>query len=68
MAHRDMDARKIMGLLTNPLDRSGYWAQKGLPNSWTGLKVQIQNVNTQELMPMIVHPWVLPFRDSQARL
>ncbi|MDG7016447.1 MAG: IS701 family transposase [Nitrososphaerota archaeon] len=25
MAHRDMDARKIMDLLTKPLDRSGYW-------------------------------------------
>jgi hypothetical protein len=25
MAHRDMDARKIMKLLTKPLERSGYW-------------------------------------------
>jgi SRSO17 transposase len=25
MAHRDMDARKIMDLLTKPLERSGYW-------------------------------------------
>ena len=26
MAHRDMDTRKIMDLLTKPLDRSVYWA------------------------------------------
>jgi hypothetical protein len=26
MTHRDMDARRIMDLLTKPLDRSGYWA------------------------------------------
>ena len=26
MAHKDMDARKIMDLLTKPLERSGYWA------------------------------------------
>ncbi len=25
MAHKDMDARKIMELLTKPLERSGYW-------------------------------------------
>jgi SRSO17 transposase len=25
MAHRDMDARKIIDLLTRPLERSGYW-------------------------------------------
>ncbi len=25
MAHKDMDARKIMDLLTKPLERSGYW-------------------------------------------
>ena len=26
IAHRDMDTRKIMDLLTKPLDRSVYWA------------------------------------------
>jgi len=26
MAHKDMDAKKIMDLLTKPLKRSGYWA------------------------------------------
>jgi len=26
MAHKDMDARKILDLLTKPLERSGYWA------------------------------------------
>ena len=25
MAHKDMDARRIMGLLTQPLEKSGYW-------------------------------------------
>lgn len=25
MAHKDMDAKKIMELLTKPLERSGYW-------------------------------------------
>ena len=24
-AHKDMDARKTMDLLTKPLERSGYW-------------------------------------------
>ena len=28
MAHRDMDARKIMDLLTKPLERSGYWPRR----------------------------------------
>ena len=25
MAHKDMDARKIMDLFMKPLERSGYW-------------------------------------------
>ena len=25
MAHRDMDAKRILQLLTEPLERSGYW-------------------------------------------
>ncbi|MCL4518033.1 MAG: hypothetical protein M1587_02420 [Thaumarchaeota archaeon] len=25
MAHRDMDARRIIELLTQPLEKSGYW-------------------------------------------
>ena len=25
MAHKDMDARRIIDLLTRPLERSGYW-------------------------------------------
>ena len=33
MAHKDLDPRRIMDLVTKPLDRSGYWHQNSLPNS-----------------------------------